>query len=77
LAVHTIGEFFLFFVISLSAALGGWGIVVLASRIEHDRQERHAERYGRKGLPVPVPKPSEVKGPSPWPVSGTQQLPPP
>jgi hypothetical protein len=57
LGVHTIGEFFPFFLISLSAALGGWGIVVVASRIEQERQERYAERYGKKGLAVPLPKP--------------------
>ena len=71
------GEFVLFFVVSLSAAFLGWGMVVIASRIERERQERYAERYGKKGLAVPVPKPSEVKAPSPWPVSGRLQRPPP
>jgi hypothetical protein len=70
-------EFFLFFLISLSAACLGWGMVVVASRIEHERQERHAERYGKKGLAVPVPKPSEVTVPSPWPISRPLQRPPP
>jgi hypothetical protein len=71
------GEFFLFFLVSLSAAFLGWGMVVIASRIERERQERYAERYGKKGLPVPVPKPSDVKAPSPsWPISGALQRPP-
>jgi hypothetical protein len=64
-AQHTIGEFFLFFLISLSAAFLGWGTVVIASRIKQERQERYAERYGRKGPPVPLPKPSVVKAPTP------------
>jgi hypothetical protein len=78
LGVPTIGEFFLFFLVSLSAACLGWGMVVVASRIEHERQERYAERHGKKkGLPVPLPKPSDVKAPSPWPTSGPSQQPPP
>jgi hypothetical protein len=45
--VHTTtGEFLVFFLVSLSAALIGWGIVVVASRIEHQRQERRLIRYG-------------------------------
>jgi hypothetical protein len=40
--VHSIGEFFLFFLVSLSAAGLGWGMVVVASRMEHERQERYA-----------------------------------
>ena len=78
LAMHTTGEFFLFFVVSLSAALGGWGMVVFASRIERERQERHAERSGKKGLAVPLPRPSDVEAPSPsWPIRGLMQRPPP
>jgi hypothetical protein len=38
-------DFFLFFLVSLSAAFVGWGIMVIASRIEHERQER-TQRYG-------------------------------
>jgi hypothetical protein len=72
---HTIGEFVLFFVVSLSAAGVGWGIVVVASRIEHERQERYAERYGKKGPAVSQPKPSEVTAPSPLPISGPLQRP--
>jgi hypothetical protein len=76
--VDTIGEFFLFFLVSLSAAFLGWGMVFIASRIEHERQERYAERYGKKGLAVVSrPKPSEVKAPSPLPISGPLQQPPP
>ena len=67
--MHTIGEFFVFFLVSLSAACLGWGIVVVASRIEHERQERYAERYGRKGPGVPLPKPSDVKPSPSWPIS--------
>ena len=73
MGVHKMGELFLFFLVSLSAAFLGWGMVVIASRIEHERQERYAERYGKKGLPVPVPKPSDVKPPSPWPRSADRQ----
>jgi len=54
------GEFFLFFLVSLSAACLGWGMVVVASRIEHERQERYAERYGKKGPAVSPPKPSGI-----------------
>jgi len=77
LGVHTMGEFFLFFLVSLSTAFLGWGMVFLASRIERERQERYAERYGKKGLPVPVPKPSDLKPPPPSPISGPSQQPPP
>ena len=78
LAMHTTGEFFLFFVFSLSAALGGWGMVVFASRIERERQERHAERYGiKEGPAVPPPKPSDVKPSPSWPISGPSQQPSP
>jgi hypothetical protein len=76
LGVHPIGEFFLFFLISLSTALLGWGIVVIASRIEHERHERYAERYGKKGPAVPLPKPSDVKAPSPLHREPSQQPPP-
>jgi len=76
--VHPITEFFLFFLVSLSVAGVGWGIVVIASRIEHERQERYAERYRKKGAAVPLPKPSDLKAPSPsWPIRGPLQQPPP
>ena len=75
--MQTMGEFFLFFLVGLSAAFLGWGMVFIASRIEHERQERYAARYGKQGPAVPLPKPSEVKAPSPWPVSGPLQRPPP
>jgi hypothetical protein len=38
-------EYVLFVLVSLSAAFVGGGIVVIASRIEHQRQER-APRFG-------------------------------
>jgi hypothetical protein len=38
-------DFFLFFLVSLSAALVGWAVVVIASRIEHQHQER-VQRFG-------------------------------
>jgi hypothetical protein len=61
------GEFFFFFLVSLSAACVGWGMVVVASRIEHERQERYAERYGQKGsAAVSQPKPSDVKPSPSW-----------
>jgi hypothetical protein len=49
--MHTIGEFLLLFLVGLSSALVGWGIVVIASRIERERQERHAKRYGTDTVP--------------------------
>jgi hypothetical protein len=52
LAMQTTGEFLLFSLGSLSAALIGWGIVVVTSRIEHQRQERYLTRHGTD----PVPK---------------------
>jgi hypothetical protein len=61
------GGCFLFFLVSLSAAFLGWGMVFIASRIERERQERYAERCGKKGPAVPPPKPFDVKAPSPWP----------
>jgi hypothetical protein len=61
--VHPITEFFLFFLVSLSAAGVGWGVMVVASRIEHERQERYAERYGKKDPAVPLPKPSVQQPP--------------
>jgi hypothetical protein len=75
--VHTIGDFLLFFLVSLSTTAAGWGIMVVASRIEHDRQERYTERYGNKRSAVPPPKPSQVTAPSPWTISGPSQQPPP
>jgi hypothetical protein len=52
-------------------------ILVVASRVEHERQELYVERYGKKGPAVPLPKPSDVKAPSPLPISGPLQQPPP
>jgi hypothetical protein len=49
--MDTIGEFLLFSFVSLSAALIGWGIVVVASRIEHQRQERYLARHGTDSVP--------------------------
>jgi hypothetical protein len=50
--VHTTtGGFLVFFLVSLSAALIGWGIVVIASRIEHQRQERYLTRHGTDTVP--------------------------
>jgi hypothetical protein len=37
-----------FLVLSTAIAFMGWGIVYLSSRIERQRQERHAERFGEK-----------------------------
>jgi hypothetical protein len=76
--MDTMGELFVFFVVSLSAAFLGWGMVVFASRIERERQERHAERYGiKKGPAVPPPKPSDVKPSPSWVISGPPQRPTP
>jgi hypothetical protein len=63
------GEFVVFFFVSLSAAFVGWGMMVAASRIKHQREERHPERQGNKDPGLSLPKPSEVTAPSPWPSS--------
>ena len=34
------------FIVGFAGALIGWAMMVLASRIEHDRQERHAGKFG-------------------------------
>jgi hypothetical protein len=47
--------------------------VVVASRIEHERRERYAETYGKS---VRLPKPFDVKAPSPLPIGGPLQQPP-
>jgi hypothetical protein len=37
-------------VIALLTALAGYAMVIIASRIERQRQERHAERFGDTNL---------------------------
>jgi hypothetical protein len=34
------------FVLGFAVALFGWGVLVIASRIEHDRRRRHADKFG-------------------------------
>jgi len=43
------------FLVGLAAALIGWGIMVLASRIEHERRERHASKFGDESALPPLP----------------------
>jgi hypothetical protein len=35
-----------FFIVAFGCALIGWAMMVFASRIEHERQERHADKFG-------------------------------
>jgi hypothetical protein len=41
-------EHFLFIAVSAVMPLVGWGIVYVSSRIERERRERHAERFGEQ-----------------------------
>jgi hypothetical protein len=43
------------FLVGLAAALIGWGIMALASRIEHERRERHASKFGDEPARPPLP----------------------
>ena len=52
------------FLVGPAAALFGWGIMVLASRIEHERRERHASKYG--DAPALRPLPSWARLASSW-----------
>jgi hypothetical protein len=33
------------FVVGVTVALFGWGLVYLSAKLERERQERHAERF--------------------------------
>lgn len=41
------------FVVGLAGALLGWGLIVIASRMERERQERHGARFGEPQRPLP------------------------
>jgi hypothetical protein len=53
------------FFVGLAGALIGWAMMVLASRIERDRQERHADKFGEHE-PAPPPLPSWARLVSSW-----------
>ena len=53
------------FIVGVASALIGWAMMVLASRIEHDRQERHTESFGEHE-PTPPPLPSWARLVSSW-----------
>jgi hypothetical protein len=53
------------FIVGFAGALIGWAMMVLAARIEHDRQERHAGKFGRHELTLP-PMPSWARLVSSW-----------
>jgi hypothetical protein len=38
-------------IVSFAGALIGWAMVVLTSRIERRRQQRHTERFGQPQVP--------------------------
>ena len=48
-------DFVSVFIVALAIAFIGWAMMALASRIEHDRQERHTERYGEELVRPPLP----------------------
>jgi hypothetical protein len=52
---HSIGEFVVFFLVSLSAAFVGWGMVAITSRIERQRGERYGNHSGSKRRPISGP----------------------
>ena len=53
------------FIVGLAGALIGWAMMVLASQIEHERQERHADKFGEHN-PAPPPLPSWARLASSW-----------
>jgi hypothetical protein len=53
------------FIVGFAGALIGWAMMVLAARIEHDRQERHAGKFG-KDEPTLPPMPSWARLVSSW-----------
>jgi hypothetical protein len=54
------------FIVGLASALLGWAMMVLSSRIEHDRQERHASQFGEHEPAAAAPLPSWVRLASSW-----------
>ena len=58
-------DFASLFIVALAVAFIGWGMMVLASRIEHERQERHADKFGEHE-PVLPPLPSWARLVSSW-----------
>ena len=58
-------DFASLFIVALALAFIGWAMMVLASRIEHDRQECHTERFGEHE-PAPPALPSWARLVSSW-----------
>jgi len=58
-------DFVSLFIVALAVATIGWGMTVLASRIEHDRHERHASQFGEHEIVLP-PLPSWARLVSSW-----------
>ena len=58
-------DFASLFIVALALAFIGWAMMVLASRIEHDRQECHIERFGEHE-PAPPALPSWARLVSSW-----------
>ena len=46
----------LFFIVGPGCALIGWAMVVLTSRFERLRQQRHAERYSEDKVTPELPR---------------------
>jgi hypothetical protein len=58
-------DFASLFIAALAVAFIGWAMMVLASRIEHERQERHAGKFGEHETALP-PLPSWARLVSSW-----------
>jgi hypothetical protein len=52
-------DFASLFIVAFTCAVIGWAMMVVASRIEHERQERHADKFGKH---EPSPPPLELCG---------------
>jgi hypothetical protein len=53
------------FLLGCCFALFGWGILAMASRIEHDRRRRHADKFGDERS-VRGPLPAWARYGRPW-----------
>ena len=63
--MFSVMDFASLFISALAVAFIGWAMMVLASRIEHERQERHADKFGEHN-PAPPPLPSWVRLAGSW-----------
>jgi hypothetical protein len=53
------------FAVVFASALFGWGILAVASRIEHDRRRRHTDKFGDERS-VLGPLPAWARYVRPW-----------